>query len=116
MIDARRSFSSKIKGLPLQRRFESDSKITIEFDTGFTSSNSLSDGTLLFLTMDKYESAIVRLDDKLQQHTSVDDRVFVLDAADINAELGQSADIQDPTFRYQVFLAAIEAVKKEGLH
>jgi enamine deaminase RidA (YjgF/YER057c/UK114 family) len=26
MIDARRSFSSKIKGLPLQRRFESDSE------------------------------------------------------------------------------------------
>jgi hypothetical protein len=90
--------------------------ITIDFESGQIWSYALADGTLLFVTGNKGGTTIVRLDDKLRQHTSVDGRAFVLDAAGINAKLGPSPDIQDPTFRYQVFLAAIEAAKKAGLH
>jgi hypothetical protein len=91
-------------------------RVTIDFESEQIWSYALADGTLLFVTGDKYGTTIVRLDDNLQQHTSVDGRVFVLNAADINAGLESLADIQDPTSRFQVFLAAIAAARKSGFH
>jgi hypothetical protein len=91
-------------------------KVTIEFDTGLTTIHSLSDRTLLFTNTDKYGTTIVRLDKNQQQLTSVGGLVFVLDAAGINSELEPAGEIQDPTFRYNIFFKAIETAKDTGLH
>jgi hypothetical protein len=90
--------------------------IEIEFATGLTFIGSLTDSTLLIVAVSKSDATVVRLDRGLQQHTSVGGRLFVLDAAGINAGLESLADIQDPTSRYRVFIAAIEAARKSGLY
>jgi hypothetical protein len=97
--------------------------ITIKFDTqgNLTFIDALPDGTLLFLNLhlmsrSRNEATIVRLDNDLQQYTSVGGRMFILDAAGINAEIESLPHVQDPTARYRIFLAAIEAKKNAGLH
>jgi hypothetical protein len=98
------------------RHVDTKPNITIEYDAGILYMGILSDGTMVFMDSNKNGTTIVRLDNELQQHTSIGGRMFVLDAAGINAELGPSPDIQDPAFRYRVFLRAIQAAKNAGLH
>jgi len=88
----------------------------IEFDSEWLLFDELADGTLLFTSMDDEGTTILRLDENLRQHTSLDGRVFVLDADDINSRLEALPDLQDPEARYHVFLSAINRLVHTSSH
>jgi len=89
-----------------------DRHIMIDYDTTVDFNIDLPDGSLLFFDGSVNALNILRLDRTYQQHTTLDGRMFVLDADAINNAL-RSAYVNDPQFRYDVFLKQIKAVENE---
>jgi hypothetical protein len=84
----------------------------IDYDTNVVFYVDLPDGSFLFFNMAEHQLDIIRLDSTLQQHTTLDGRMFVLDADTINHAL-HSAYVNDPQFRYDTFLKRIKAAQSE---
>ncbi len=74
----------------------------------------LPDGTLLFLSSDTNDRFIIRLDQNLQQHTSMGGRMFALDAVKSNdvLESEQNKSENDAQFRYDIFMKEIAFANK----
>ena len=77
----------------------------------------LFDETLLFFSIETKNTVIVRLDQNLQQHTSMGGRMFVLDAAKINSILlsEQIKSENNAQFRYDLFMKEIASVQNSGM-